>query len=350
MAIRKKSTKSPPVLSHEFIVQNHADIVSCVAMVFLLGLMFEVSAARGPQGQGGAGQGAGLPLLARRAPRRPQWCPPARPRRAPWLRPAPLGGARERGGPPASPPGCGQLPRGCQETWAPSQPPGCCQLPRGCRETWGRPRCRPPPSPPAPASSPGGAGECGGPPPSPPARPRPPAAPRSSWFPRRVTWQPARGRRAGAAPACWLGPGGRAPGVRGRGPADPPPHPIPRGRRRPRVTPGGCWGEGGTLVRPGLEARRASRCLLEGRWPLGTLKARSTRGVLVPSTGAVPGQLANFAPPTPEQPGAAGSKEVQRVKQRSDSVSRSSSLSGVCKFSSHISHVLMTSLTAVECG
>lgn len=43
MAIRKKSTKSPPVLSHEFILQNHADIVSCVAMVFLLGLMFEVS-------------------------------------------------------------------------------------------------------------------------------------------------------------------------------------------------------------------------------------------------------------------------------------------------------------------
>uniref|UniRef100_A0A8C0TR29 Translocating chain-associated membrane protein 1 n=1 Tax=Canis lupus familiaris TaxID=9615 RepID=A0A8C0TR29_CANLF len=44
MAIRKKSTKSPPVLSHEFILQNHADIVSCVAMVFLLGLMFEITA------------------------------------------------------------------------------------------------------------------------------------------------------------------------------------------------------------------------------------------------------------------------------------------------------------------
>uniref|UniRef100_A0A5F8GF20 Uncharacterized protein n=1 Tax=Monodelphis domestica TaxID=13616 RepID=A0A5F8GF20_MONDO len=41
MAIRKKSTKNPPVLSHEFILQNHADIVSCVAMVFLVGLMFE---------------------------------------------------------------------------------------------------------------------------------------------------------------------------------------------------------------------------------------------------------------------------------------------------------------------
>ncbi|XP_036293011.1 translocating chain-associated membrane protein 1 isoform X1 [Pipistrellus kuhlii] len=44
MAIRRKSTKSPPILSHEFVLQNHADIVSCVAMVFLLGLMFEISA------------------------------------------------------------------------------------------------------------------------------------------------------------------------------------------------------------------------------------------------------------------------------------------------------------------
>lgn len=43
MGIRKKNNKTPPVLSHEFIIQNHADIVSCVAMLFLLGLMFEVS-------------------------------------------------------------------------------------------------------------------------------------------------------------------------------------------------------------------------------------------------------------------------------------------------------------------
>ncbi|XP_016142140.1 translocating chain-associated membrane protein 1-like 1 [Sinocyclocheilus grahami] len=41
MGIRKKNNKNPPVLSHEFVIQNHADIVSCVAMVFLLGLMFE---------------------------------------------------------------------------------------------------------------------------------------------------------------------------------------------------------------------------------------------------------------------------------------------------------------------
>ncbi|XP_007954593.1 translocating chain-associated membrane protein 1-like 1 [Orycteropus afer afer] len=44
MAIRKKSTKNPPVLSHEFILQNHADIVSCVGMFFVLGLMFEATA------------------------------------------------------------------------------------------------------------------------------------------------------------------------------------------------------------------------------------------------------------------------------------------------------------------
>lgn len=46
MAIRKKTNKNPPVLSHEFVVQNHADIVSCMAMVFLLGLMFEVRVGR----------------------------------------------------------------------------------------------------------------------------------------------------------------------------------------------------------------------------------------------------------------------------------------------------------------
>lgn len=39
----RKSGKNPPVLSHEFVIQNHADIVSCVAMVFVLGLMFQVS-------------------------------------------------------------------------------------------------------------------------------------------------------------------------------------------------------------------------------------------------------------------------------------------------------------------
>lgn len=39
---RGKSNKSPPILSHEFVIQNHADIVSCVAMVLVIGLMFQV--------------------------------------------------------------------------------------------------------------------------------------------------------------------------------------------------------------------------------------------------------------------------------------------------------------------
>lgn len=39
----KKDKKNPPILSHEFIIQNHADIVSCVAMVFVVGLMMQVS-------------------------------------------------------------------------------------------------------------------------------------------------------------------------------------------------------------------------------------------------------------------------------------------------------------------
>lgn len=43
MAIKgRKANKNPPILSHEFVIQNHADIVSCVAMVFVLGLMFQV--------------------------------------------------------------------------------------------------------------------------------------------------------------------------------------------------------------------------------------------------------------------------------------------------------------------
>lgn len=71
MAIRKKSSKSPPILSHEFILQNHADIVSCVAMVFLLGLMFEVSpprASQPPSGRGGRCRpGAAEPRRARAA-------------------------------------------------------------------------------------------------------------------------------------------------------------------------------------------------------------------------------------------------------------------------------------------
>lgn len=42
----KKDKKNPPILSHEFVIQNHADIVSCVAMVFVVGLMMQVSVVK----------------------------------------------------------------------------------------------------------------------------------------------------------------------------------------------------------------------------------------------------------------------------------------------------------------
>ncbi|CAG9770663.1 unnamed protein product [Ceutorhynchus assimilis] len=41
--LRKTSNKNPPILSHEFVIQNHADIVSCVAMVFVIGLMVQAT-------------------------------------------------------------------------------------------------------------------------------------------------------------------------------------------------------------------------------------------------------------------------------------------------------------------
>lgn len=41
--VRKTSSKNPPILSHEFIIQNHADIVSCIAMVFVIGLMVQAT-------------------------------------------------------------------------------------------------------------------------------------------------------------------------------------------------------------------------------------------------------------------------------------------------------------------
>ncbi|XP_026717969.1 translocating chain-associated membrane protein 1-like 1 isoform X3 [Athene cunicularia] len=43
MGLRRKN-KRLVVLSHEFVIQNHADTASCLVMGFLLGLMFEVSA------------------------------------------------------------------------------------------------------------------------------------------------------------------------------------------------------------------------------------------------------------------------------------------------------------------
>merc|ERR1711970_816745 len=43
MVAKGKKTKNPPIFSHEFVIQNHADIVACVAMVFVVGLMFQIS-------------------------------------------------------------------------------------------------------------------------------------------------------------------------------------------------------------------------------------------------------------------------------------------------------------------
>jgi len=42
---RRTTSKNPPIFSHEFIIQNHADIVSCVAMVFVLGLLFQLTSS-----------------------------------------------------------------------------------------------------------------------------------------------------------------------------------------------------------------------------------------------------------------------------------------------------------------
>jgi hypothetical protein len=41
---RPGTAKNVPYLSHEFVIQNHGDIVTCVFMVFIVGLMFQVSA------------------------------------------------------------------------------------------------------------------------------------------------------------------------------------------------------------------------------------------------------------------------------------------------------------------
>ncbi|XP_035223388.1 translocating chain-associated membrane protein 1-like [Stegodyphus dumicola] len=41
---RRSGTKNPPIFSSEFFIQNHADIISCISMVFVIGLLFQVSA------------------------------------------------------------------------------------------------------------------------------------------------------------------------------------------------------------------------------------------------------------------------------------------------------------------
>lgn len=37
----KKS--SPPVFSHDFVIQNHGDIMSCIVMFIVMGLFFQVA-------------------------------------------------------------------------------------------------------------------------------------------------------------------------------------------------------------------------------------------------------------------------------------------------------------------
>jgi len=43
MGLRKKpGNKTVPYLSQEFLIQNHGDIATCICMVFIIGLMFQV--------------------------------------------------------------------------------------------------------------------------------------------------------------------------------------------------------------------------------------------------------------------------------------------------------------------
>ena len=43
MGIPRKKPKSPPFFSHEFVIQNHADILACIAILIVAGMLFEVS-------------------------------------------------------------------------------------------------------------------------------------------------------------------------------------------------------------------------------------------------------------------------------------------------------------------
>ncbi|KAL5286225.1 TRAM1 family protein [Megaselia abdita] len=42
---RKTSSKNPPILSQEFVIQNHADIIASVAMIFVVGLTIQSTSA-----------------------------------------------------------------------------------------------------------------------------------------------------------------------------------------------------------------------------------------------------------------------------------------------------------------
>uniref|UniRef100_A0A8R1DZG8 Translocating chain-associated membrane protein n=1 Tax=Caenorhabditis japonica TaxID=281687 RepID=A0A8R1DZG8_CAEJA len=43
--IKASKKAQPPVFSHEFVIQNHGDIMSCIVMVFIVGLMFPLTHA-----------------------------------------------------------------------------------------------------------------------------------------------------------------------------------------------------------------------------------------------------------------------------------------------------------------
>jgi|UniRef100_A0A914DER9 translocating chain-associated membrane protein 1 len=43
-AATRPKKASPPILSHEFIIQNHGDIMSCILMLVILGFMFQITA------------------------------------------------------------------------------------------------------------------------------------------------------------------------------------------------------------------------------------------------------------------------------------------------------------------
>uniref|UniRef100_H2ZCV4 Translocating chain-associated membrane protein n=1 Tax=Ciona savignyi TaxID=51511 RepID=H2ZCV4_CIOSA len=44
MGMPRKKPKSPPIMSHEFVIQNHADILACIAILIVLGLVAEITA------------------------------------------------------------------------------------------------------------------------------------------------------------------------------------------------------------------------------------------------------------------------------------------------------------------
>ncbi|XP_065204752.1 translocating chain-associated membrane protein 1-like 1 [Planococcus citri] len=41
----RKTPKKPPILSHEFVIQNHADIISCVMVLFVFGIIVPITSS-----------------------------------------------------------------------------------------------------------------------------------------------------------------------------------------------------------------------------------------------------------------------------------------------------------------